>query len=60
MWGLSRVRSPPESGLLIFRHEARILSRVFLRSAVLAKLSLARTLQLHGCLSDRKTDTVPS
>lgn len=29
-WGPSCVRSPPGSGLLIYRHEAEILSRVLL------------------------------
>lgn len=50
VWGLSRVRIPPGSGLLIFRHEAGILSRVLLCSAEPAKLFLVSLLQLHTSL----------
>lgn len=47
VWGLSRVHSPTESGLLIFRHEAGILSRVLLCSAVSAKPFLVTLLHFH-------------
>lgn len=53
VWGLSRVRSPPGSGLLILRHEAGILSRVLPCSAEPAKLFLVSLLQLHTSLPDR-------
>lgn len=53
VWGLSCVRSPPGSGLLISRHEAGILSRVLLCSNESAKLFLVSLLQLHMSPFDR-------
>lgn len=50
VWGLCCVHSLTGSALLIFRHEAGILSRVLLCSAVPAKLFLVSLLQLHNSL----------